>query len=87
MATVFYVDGTTLEIEATSVEAVCDFIGRNLEAVPAKDDETLLVHGEGKLVGRPLNLRATARMFYPGDVVVGTAILCSEEEMDYLNSL
>lgn len=72
-------------------------IGGHLEAVTIPGGMTMYLNEEGKLMGLPLNVLATRLLQYPGDYIVGIAVVVggptedgedtglTPEQMDALN--
>ena len=60
-------------------------VGGFIEILALPNDQLLIVHAEGKLIGLPINHRATTLLVgsrYEGAVVVGDALLCRTELVD-----
>ncbi len=89
MATVLYVDGTRAPVAPRSapsftLEELQALVGGYIEVVALRDGRLLVLNEEGKLEGFPYNEQATALArdcLFPGDFIVGTAVLVSEEEL------
>lgn len=84
MATIIRVDGTTEELEDTSLKGMQAAVGGYIEYVPLPDGRVMYCDEEGKLKGKEVNDEAT-RLFLadisrPYDVIVGDVVVMEAEE-------
>jgi len=79
MALILSTDGTQAELSPLTIDSAMRVVGGVLEVIEVSNDKYLLVHEEGKLIGLPLNLQASAML--PDDCIVGPAVLCSASEL------
>ena len=76
-------DGTTKEIEGTSLEAMQEAVGGDIEIIGTKDGRLMVINEEGKLKRLPLNKTATSMAhIYSDDYIVGDVIIAEESEID-----
>ena len=74
---------TVQEIDG-SLESMQRIVGGDIEAVYPFDDPVVLVcHGEGKLLGLPMNRALTDESGVPYDIVCGTFFIAGLKEDDF----
>jgi hypothetical protein len=82
MAEIIRVQGRLGEtIDNPTLEQLQDIVGGYIQAVYLGYGRYLVVNEEGKLMGLPVNLAATA-LVSGVDVIVGHAVICTKEELD-----
>jgi len=91
MATLFKPDGSQCEVEPKNgtdfkLEELQEFVGGYIEIVHPQDrrrqrGRILVVNEEGKLLGLPVNARASEIYSAPFDVIMGPALLCKDGEV------
>ena len=90
MATLIPPTGKETEVhpangESFTLEEMQGFVGGYVQVITLPDGRCLLMDEEGKMKGQSYNMSATlygrkAGMM-PSDEVVGTALLCTQQEM------
>ena len=90
MATLFHTDGFREKVSPANgsdfrLEEMQRMVGGIIEIVYFDDNTVMVINEEGKLLGLPLNMDATAifRAHYPDsdDYIVGDALVCSDEQI------
>ena len=85
MATIFHTDGFRANGSDFRLEEMQRMVGGIIEIVYFDDNTVMVINEEGKLLGLPLNMDATAifRAHYPDsdDYIVGDALVCSDEQI------
>lgn len=90
MATIFHTDGSREKVSPANgsdfrLEEMQRMVGGIIEIVYFDDNTVMVVNEEGKLLGLPLNMDATAvfRAHYPDseDYIVGNALVCDYEQI------
>ena len=77
-----HVDGTRTYPGIPDYKDLRYLVGGHVEAVALPDGMTMYVNEEGKLMGLPMNGRATLLMPYPGDYIVGVAVIVGSPTED-----
>jgi hypothetical protein len=80
MAKVIQVDGTTYEIEKTSLEVLQMAVGGYIEALNLGKGLYLVVNEEGLMQNLPLNPKAS-KVWGRGPIV-GNAVICTKNELN-----
>lgn len=70
----------TIDDRELTLEEAQEFVGGLIEVLRLPDGSLMVIDEEGKLKGKPVNLKATqiaheARAIFPGDVIVGDALI------------
>lgn len=89
-AMIFHTDGTREKVAPANgsdfrLEEMQKMVGGIIEIVYFDDNTVMVINEEGKLLGLPLNMDATAvfRAHYPDsdDYIVGDALVCDNEQI------
>lgn len=96
MAKIIYASGLVKEVKPANgkwftLEEKQRIVGGNIEIIPSREGNWLVIHEEGKVEGKPINKEATLLYAYGvmtsekgftiHDVVVGDVLYCTEEEL------
>ncbi|MBR0290891.1 MAG: DUF3846 domain-containing protein [Bacteroidales bacterium] len=96
MAKIIYASGLVAEVKPANgkwftLEEKQRIVGGNIEIVPSREGNWLVVNEEGKLEGLPINRDATLlyaygimtseKGFVVHDVLAGDVLYCSEKEL------
>lgn len=81
MAIVLNVDGTQTQLNPVTVEALIEAVGGYCEKVELDDGRCMVVHEEGKVIGLPLNVEASALLAESDVYIVGPAVICTRAEL------
>lgn len=83
MATILHPDGHTEELQDISLASLQKAVGGLIEHVVLLDGRSAYVNEEGKLLGLPLNWRAThLYVGEPLDVIVGPMVILTKAEAE-----
>lgn len=60
-----------------------EFVGGYIELVYLSDNRLMVVNEEGKLMGLPVNIKATREVVMSGinDVIVGDVLICDDSQI------
>lgn len=97
MATIIYTDGKMKSVTPANgkwftLEEKQEIVGGNIEILPTREGQNLVINEEGKLCGLDVNLHATLLYAYGlvvtkenkialHDIIVGPALYCTDEEL------
>lgn len=76
-------NGETIEVQPKngtdySLEELQGFVGGYIEIILVGDDSYMVVNEEGKLMGLPVNIKASGMA---RDVIVGDVLVCGTDEI------
>lgn len=84
MAQQIKVNGDTEEVTDTSLKSLQSLVGGYIEIVPTNDGRLMVVDEEGKLKGKPVNMKATTLtrgIVADSDLIVGDVVVANEDEI------
>lgn len=60
-----------------------EFVGGYIELVYLSDNRLMVVNEEGKLMGLPVNIKATREVVMSGinDIIVGDVLICDDSQI------
>ena len=76
-------DGTTKEIEGTSLKAMQEAVGGYIQIIGTTDGRLMVLNEDGKRLELPFNEKATSMVrLFPNDYIAGDVIIAEEGEID-----